>query len=352
MGGFLFMEKRDDPDEKGAIASPYEGPLTTLIQTGKTRVTEKRIKDKSKGDIISKGIVIFQTLWFILQFAARFHQKLRITELELVTFSYTVLNLAAYFFWWNKPQNVECPIRVYAEDLPLEDLRTPSSSLAESPSLLSAHQSSEVESDATASNTPGGPRIDTPFLESKTPGFNNLGSETIERRKDFWSIWERMGCFLGFVMIGSHNSDLDSGFFTESILWYTGRSTRPQSFIIFTVSATLACIFGGIHLVAWNFGFPTSTGQLIWRTMAVIITAVPVCGLAEALLFQATDTTVDYLDDDFTIEGIFLFYLQMLLLFVYAVARIILLVQVFVLLRGVSPEIYQTVAWTNYIPHF
>jgi hypothetical protein len=324
MGGFLFMEKRDDPDNLGAIASPYAEPLKTLISHGETRVTKDHIKDKSKGDIISKGIVIFQILWFIFQFVARIHQKLPISELELVTIGYTVLNLVTYFFWWHKPQNLSCPLRVYAKDLPSEkDLQEQSSGSEESERLLLVPQSSVC---------------------------NIPKTQTITHFKGRWAVWQRMAGLLFNVMIGAGNKDDDSGFFTEEVLWYTGESTRGKSFIIFTASATLACIFGGIHLVAWNFGFPTSTERLIWRTMAVIIMAVPVCGLAESLLLQVTDKTLEKATDD-TIWDFFALVPAILLIFAYAIARIILLVQVFVLLRSVSPEIYQTVAWTNYIPH-
>ena len=52
-------------------------------------ITEKEIKDRSKGDYLSKGIVVLQTTWFIVQFIARAASKLTITELEVVTLAFS-----------------------------------------------------------------------------------------------------------------------------------------------------------------------------------------------------------------------------------------------------------------------
>src|SRR5260221_2135405 len=79
------------------------------------KISEKDIKDRSKGDILSKLIAILQTTWFILQCIARGQQKLTLTELELVTLALASLNAITYVFWWHKPLGVEVPIRIYFE---------------------------------------------------------------------------------------------------------------------------------------------------------------------------------------------------------------------------------------------
>src|SRR5260221_3286204 len=79
------------------------------------KISEEDIKDRSKGDILSKLIVILQTTWFILQCIARGQQKLTLTELELVTLALASLNAITYVFWWHKPLGVQVPIRVYFE---------------------------------------------------------------------------------------------------------------------------------------------------------------------------------------------------------------------------------------------
>src|SRR5258708_7414077 len=77
------------------------------------KISEEDIKDRSKGDILSKLIAILQTTWFILQCIARGQQRLTLTELELVTLALASLNAVTYVFWWHKPLGVQVPIRIY-----------------------------------------------------------------------------------------------------------------------------------------------------------------------------------------------------------------------------------------------
>lgn len=106
MGGFGLVDgtevRTPEPDELGRLSrgGEVDHPMTR----------EKEIKDRSKGDMLSKRLVILQTTWFILQSIARGVERLPITELELVTLGFATLNIATYALWWNKPLNVECPI--------------------------------------------------------------------------------------------------------------------------------------------------------------------------------------------------------------------------------------------------
>jgi hypothetical protein len=68
------------------------------------------IRDRSKGDAITKGLTFLQTSWFIVQIIARRAQNLDVTALEIVTLAYAVTTLLAYIFWWNKPLHVQNPI--------------------------------------------------------------------------------------------------------------------------------------------------------------------------------------------------------------------------------------------------
>ncbi|KAJ6533590.1 hypothetical protein B0H19DRAFT_965079, partial [Mycena capillaripes] len=70
------------------------------------------IKDKSKGDALSKGVALFQGLWFITQCIARVHQNLPVTELEVATLAFSVVNVLIWGLWWNKPLDVQRPILV------------------------------------------------------------------------------------------------------------------------------------------------------------------------------------------------------------------------------------------------
>jgi hypothetical protein len=94
-----------------AILSPlmrYNPPSTMA-----TLISPTLLIDRSKGDVLSKGLVILQTGWFV-QCIARGIERLSVTELELVTVGFATLNLVTYAFWWNKPL-LQCPLGRWIE---------------------------------------------------------------------------------------------------------------------------------------------------------------------------------------------------------------------------------------------
>lgn len=101
------------------------------------------IQDRSKGDIVTKGITFIQTTWFIVHLAVRRLQNLEVTALEILTLAYAVVSIFTYICWWEKPLNVYNPIII---DLNVE------------PGALSSH------SDA----------VDDPELRSSPPGTSAL----------------------------------------------------------------------------------------------------------------------------------------------------------------------------------
>ncbi|KAF7370009.1 hypothetical protein MSAN_00630900 [Mycena sanguinolenta] len=104
----------------GGFVSPTGKPIATrrqlkyhngsVLQEAIRNVNEEEIMDKSKGDALSKGIALLQGLWFIVQCAARAHQRLAITQLEVATLAFTVVNIFTWLLWWNKPLDVHRPI--------------------------------------------------------------------------------------------------------------------------------------------------------------------------------------------------------------------------------------------------
>ncbi|KAJ7888375.1 hypothetical protein B0H14DRAFT_2693790 [Mycena olivaceomarginata] len=57
------------------------------------------IKDKSKGDALSKAVALFQGLWFITQCIARATQHLPVMELEVATLAFAVVNIFIWLLW-------------------------------------------------------------------------------------------------------------------------------------------------------------------------------------------------------------------------------------------------------------
>ena len=82
MGGFRLF------NDSGPVRTLDPDELQSLAQDGDIDfpgITENEIRDKSKGDVLLKGLVVIQTGWFILQCIARGIEGLPLTGLELVT---------------------------------------------------------------------------------------------------------------------------------------------------------------------------------------------------------------------------------------------------------------------------
>ena len=74
--------------------------------------TAEEIQDRSKGDGLSKALVVGQTAWFVAQCLSRWVAGFAITEMELVTLAFATLNGIIYFLWWNKPLDVRYAVQV------------------------------------------------------------------------------------------------------------------------------------------------------------------------------------------------------------------------------------------------
>jgi hypothetical protein len=70
-------------------------------------LTVKQIYDKSKGNAISKGLIMLQVAWFVMQLVTRAIYHLETTQLEVGTLAFAVLNFLTYAVWWEKPLSVQ-----------------------------------------------------------------------------------------------------------------------------------------------------------------------------------------------------------------------------------------------------
>jgi hypothetical protein len=110
MGGFVYH------DDNGPLRMLSLQDIEELVKKDEIEypiISKEEIKDKSKGDTLTKGLVLIQTAWFLLQCVARGAQHLSLTELELATAAFALLNIVTYVLWWDKPLNVQCPVRVW-----------------------------------------------------------------------------------------------------------------------------------------------------------------------------------------------------------------------------------------------
>jgi hypothetical protein len=184
------------------------------------KIAEKEIEDRSKGDILSKGLAVVQTGWFIAQCIARGAEHLAITELEIMTVAFAFLNFLTYIFWWNKPLNVTCPIRIV---------------------LKKGYRASDPRSPESAS-----------LMDRLLRMFFLILPDRDDKLKVDLLREKRVPTFYAGTIV------MDD----------TGNS-------LMTAEILIAMVFGGIHCIAWSFSFPTHVEQVLWRASSITIISVP-----------------------------------------------------------------------------
>ncbi|KAF9254685.1 hypothetical protein L218DRAFT_835375, partial [Marasmius fiardii PR-910] len=108
------MEKKMSPLElqelfprkfsRSLILTHYSCLLEFFVAKGFISIDEKYINDNlNHTDIMGKAIAIFQTSRFIMQCIARMVEDIDLTQLEVLTVAYAILNGLTYILWWNKP---------------------------------------------------------------------------------------------------------------------------------------------------------------------------------------------------------------------------------------------------------
>ncbi|KAG2099554.1 uncharacterized protein F5147DRAFT_747264 [Suillus discolor] len=104
MGGFMLYK-----DGKPYHTLQHDH-IPKLIQKGCIdfpTLMADQIHDKSKGNAISKAVVVLQVAWFVMQLITRAIYHLEVTQLEVGTLAFAVLNFLTYAAWWDKPLNVQ-----------------------------------------------------------------------------------------------------------------------------------------------------------------------------------------------------------------------------------------------------
>ena len=306
MGGFHLFERgstetrsgmshEDTPLHPLGAGNVNEDDKTIDIDFSSFTVpTEAEIKDKGKSDWLAKSLVLLQTSWFVMQCIARAIEHLPVTHLEIVTLAYAAMNFVIYIFWWNKPLNVNRPIRVFRKARP-EDTQT---------------------------------QVTEPISEA---------------RKLTWDTFiEGLGTILVFIA-GSQDGDVNMSR-EDRVPRFWANSDGDSIVIADAIVLVVGVCFGAIHCIAWVFSFPTHIELLMWRISSVAITAVPIY-IPLALLLAT------WLESSFenTITAILTSILPAGIL--YIIARAVTLVLAFTSLRDLPQGAYETVYWTTFIPH-
>ncbi|KAG1732838.1 hypothetical protein EDB19DRAFT_1246315 [Suillus lakei] len=284
MGGFVLYV---DGEPRAAL-TPDE--LLRFVLEGSVDIPdimEAEIKDRSKGDGISKCVAILQLVWFVIQLIARYTQNLPVTLLEIDTLGVATLACITYGLWWKKPKDIRRPYIVH------------------------------WNSESTA----------PPLRHSLTNNYY------FSKRRS-WMPW-----FIG------------------------GYEDRPTEFDMPIIPTIIGCVsgivYGGIHCLGWNFLFSRHAEHILWRVASIAMVYAP---LMTFFVFT-TISVVDMKLVDFgwiwdkipsrlqVIISASYACFEILSTLFYAFARVTTVVLMMLSLRSLPPGAYDTVAWTNFIPH-
>jgi len=109
--------------------------------------------------------------------------------------------------------------------------------------------------------------------------------------------------------------------------------TESENNWIMIATSIIGAVFGGIHLFAWDFVFPSQAETTFWRISSALITGIPVAALVTSslnLLKKSSDS--GFIRMVSFVGGRFSFVVLMLGVPVYVLARLSLLTEAFIAL--------------------
>jgi len=382
MGGLTLHDVQGTPLR---ILEPNE--LEELSEGGRIKwpsITEAEIQDRSKGDHLSKGIVLIQTIWFITQCIVRGAYKLEVTELEITTLAFAALTGVIYYLWWNKPLDVRCSVPVYLlkdhEKEMVDSQSTSPFSPVEDPADIPPSISRDLDSnpvDSQSSPISEDAQIPqktfiVPDLKlnsqepSKSPHYNStpapdLQSTRIQKFSAFIQQQrQKHGTVLGLTYVfflypilsffrtfGDMllSDSLDDSMPLRVPTFYAPIFTDydPEDWRSITVAMCVAVVFGGIHCVAWYFHFPTLQEKLAWRISAASVAGLPILILVFAMLMIVISIL--------SVVRVVFWYMIQAAFVLYIIARIVLLVLPFIALRALNHMALVDIQWAAFFPH-
>jgi hypothetical protein len=310
-------------------------------------ITKEEIADRSKGDYLSKTIVLFQMTWFIGQCIARGAYGLTVTELEMVTVAFASLAGVIYYLWWDKPIDVRCSIPVHLLEGRLVKIER------------------DIEKEETGSPIIPSPRISAPEIDenvvinpnpvpttsiqvdtsSPDPALTRMQRFRAFRRgacEEYGTLLGLVYVFIGFPLkrfFGAFGEMADCTTLADKSLrvptFYSSRNDDDEYDVIpFRLAACVATAFGAIHCIAWFFHFATLQ----------VVSGLPISIPAFSWLLPEENLGM-------TLHWFVTGFIMGAMMCLYLTSRIALLILPFVALRALPPGAYVELNWVSFLPH-
>ncbi|KAF5309498.1 hypothetical protein D9619_012289 [Psilocybe cf. subviscida] len=344
MGGFILYEN-GYPKEVLDYERLKELLLNDAIDA--PTVTERELQDRSKGDAVSKAIVVLQTMWFVIQCIARAGQRLPLSELEVLTLAFAVMNAGIYGAWWNKPQGVDMAICVPLKRADHSADDSTISLVYETPSHPELANSPRTEHHRS-NNLPSTPPHEQRHEE-------NPGEQHSWLRRKLRHDCEQHSSASFFLVrlpyriMSSLLRPLDkmgqpAQFKRNQLrvpIFYASGVNDADSLSIGKAASAFGIIFGAIHLLAWASHFSSPRDLVLWRVSATIVTVMPLLSLVSLVTWK-----------EMGIAARFCVAFLIFLIPFYIASRIVLLSIALKAIHHPAHEVLLDIVWTTYIPHF
>jgi hypothetical protein len=312
-------------------------------------VAEGEVKDKSKGDWLTKSIACLQATWFCISCFVRVAQRLPLSLLELNTFAHAICTIIVYFLWWNKPLDIERPLLIASPSMrPLLAYMWMASKLSARPQLPSEGEmtfgvSTAPEFEAvsitktkltTIANHHILPTMTvTPYI--KLAGTNFAVKETSARWRVSETYTERVSgddlrnpvsytttrqdpavfhltpldvrrWRLAHEALETYKLEKpneDQGLISIKPVTNTSEHlddkidelSMPDFKLLWAVLGfcMLAAAYGALHALAWNTQFPSRRQRILWRVSSVIIVSPAGAALVVVIILICVSFTRD-----------------------------------------------------------
>ena len=113
MGGIVTEDvaKLVDYEDRRLVLKPCA--VLDLARKGRFfDISPAIISDKSKANLLGKGLVCIQVIWFFIQWTTRVAAKYPLALVEIHTVVHVVCALSMYILWWKAGLEMNSKLRI------------------------------------------------------------------------------------------------------------------------------------------------------------------------------------------------------------------------------------------------
>lgn len=269
-------------------------------------ITKAEVNEKNKSDSLVPIVAVVQIFWMVVQIISRASHHCVISQLEVAVLDFSICAIIIYSLNWEKPKGVQTPYTIlqYPGAIPKEILKTiekepPKRIIGDSQIPVLAEAIIHAVTFGRVSHQTKVLLPGSPIPNHSVPQQENTNSNHIMGN------WSQM---IGFFLGGT--------------------------------------VYGAVHLIAWDFVFPTLAEKKLWWAASVICTTDPLLTILIAL-FLAFRPKDNWKWDMLGKTLLFVFWITCTL---YIAAKLFLIVEMFRTLCFLPPSAYVAM-WATNVPH-